>query len=262
METAAAIAQAARVRRALSPAETQLYAAVEDLGAVVLDAQDIADLHARMYAIARDSRFIAWEIELARKLDFGALPAPAAVERTFADAFGPTHLARECAALLAARVEAVSQAIAALGEVSEADDAAHVLGAALADFRTPPVLRSLVEETLAGEVALLALLASLMDAERWPCSPWLRLALMEQVRLASVSHLRLLSIVPQVCIPESVLPLDERLDPLALDLESRQLSRFVLPSELTVGEGHVARLRGLVEGDLPAPPGVRALFAD
>lgn len=262
METAAAIAKAMRRQRPLSPAEAQLYAAVEELGAYVLDAQDLADLHARIYAIARDPRFLAWEIELVREVDLSQLPDPSAVERTFADAFGPTHLAQECARLLAARIDAVTQALDAIGEFDLPDDAAEVLSESLADFRTPPVIRSIFEETVAGEVALLALLAPLMDADRWPCPPWLRRGLMEQIRAASISHLRLLSIVPRVVIPESVLPLDERIDVQALDREARELARHVLPAELPVGERYVAHLCELVEGDSAAPPGVRALFAD
>ena len=262
METAAAIARALHRHRSLSAPEAQLYSAVEEFGAHILDAADTADLHARVYAIARDPRFRAWEFELFRVVDFNQLPEPSAVQRTFADAFGPTHLARECARLLAARIEAVTQALGAIGEIDLPSDAADALGESLADFRTPPVLRSLFEETVAGEVALLALLAPVVEAERWPCPPWLRLALMEQVRLASVSHLRLLSIVPQVVIPESVLPLDERIDAQTLESEARDLARYVLPAELPIGEGYLGLVHDLVEGDSPAPPGLRALFAD
>ena len=263
METAATIAKALRRRRPLAPAEAQLHAAVAQLGAHVLDAQNVADLHARIYAIASDPRFFAWEVELVRKLDFSKRPEPAAVERTFVDAFGPTHLARDCARLLAARIDAVAQVLDAIGPVDLPDDAAEVMHTSLlADFRTPPVVRSLFEETLAGEVALLALLASIIDPERWPCTPWLWLALMEQVRLASVSHLRLLSIVPQVAIAEEVLPLDERLDVRALERETRDLSRHLLPLELPVGERHLVHLGDLIDGESPAPPGVHALFSD
>lgn len=262
METAAAAGQALRKRRTLSPAEARLYAAAEALGAYVLDAQGSADLHARLYAIARDPRFITWEFRVFHELDLNELPAPAAVERTFAEAFGPTHLAMECAHLLAARIEAVAQALAALGEIELPDDAAEVLDDALSDFRTPPVVRSLFEETVTGEVALLALLANFMDAERWPCPPWLRLALLEQIRGASVSHLRLLSVLPRVRISEALLPLDQRLDQMALDRESQELSRFLLPADLPIGEAYVGRLRDQTEGDSPAPPGVRTLFTD
>jgi hypothetical protein len=260
METAADIARALRRLRPLSASETKIYSAVEDFGAHVLDAADIADLHARLYAVARDPRFLSWEFEMVRQLDFDGLPEHNAVEKTFAKAFGPTHLAIECARLLAARADAVIQARAAISVAALPDGASAVLSESLADFRTPPVLRNLFEETIAGEVALLALLAPIVDAERWPCPPWLRLALMEQVRLASMSHLRLLSGVTGVVIPESVLPLDERIDLHTLELEARELAHHVLPAELPVGEPYAASLRELIDGDSPAPPGVRALF--
>lgn len=262
LDCAAAVARALRAHRPLTQAQRQVYRMAEELGSSVLDAEDIADLHIRLHAVARSERLLVLEAAALSELD--AIPAPdaLALEAGFTSAWGETHLVRECARLVTARLALVAQIFESVKGQRQLDALSGSLADPLSDFRTPPVVRSLLEETLVGEAALIALVAPLVDPTRWRCDPWLRLALLEQVRLSSVSHLRLLSILPGLTIPEDVLPREEYLNAAELDAEGRELARYVLPSELRVSPKYVDLVLAEVEGTSPPPPGVLALFAD
>lgn len=262
LEAADGVGQALRRARPLTGAEQRIYALAEAFGGSVLDAEDVTDLRARLYRIGRSDELLQAEIAALRELAPTTLPPAADVEAALANSLGETHLARDCARLLAARVAVIAQVLQRAEATDLAADAARGMGPALVDFRTPQLVRSLFEETLAGEAALFGLLAPLVDPSRWQCAPWMRLALLEQVRLASISHLRLLSVVPDLDIPEDVLPVDERLDPVALAAEGHALAGHVLPNELPVGRQHVTRLLEEIQGSSTTPPGVRALFLD
>ncbi len=263
LEIARGVASAVAAHRRLTPTERHLYDAAEQFGAIVLDASDVADLRARLYAVARDERLLRWEFEALADLgEVEPWPDDQVVEDRFAATFGDSRLTRECARLLAARVRVLDQVFARIDVEEIPTDAGVVLYHALQDFRAPPVLRSLFEETLAGEGAMIALVASLMDPTRWPCEPWLKLALLEQLRLASVSHLRLLSVIPEVQIPDDLLAREERLDTAKLEQESKVLAKFLLPTELRVQPAYVDALVDVLDDSSEPPPGVRALFAD
>jgi hypothetical protein len=263
LEAAGDVAKALAAHRKLTSEEMSLYGVAEEFGGVILDANDVADLRTRLYAIARDERLLRWEFEVLRDLgDLKPWPNVKVAQDSFAMTFGDSRLVRECARLMTARVDVLVQVFAMSEHIEIAEDAAEVLQRALQDFRSPPGLRSLFEETLAGEAALVGLFASLMDPERWQCPPWLRFALLEQVRLASVSHLRLLSVIPQVHIPEDVLPRDEHLDVHELERESRELAAFVLPTEIRVPSEYADALMDALEGDTAPPAGAQALFMD
>ncbi len=257
------IARMIEARRPLGALERRLYTIAEDFGTYVLDASDVAHARARLYEVARDERLLRWEFEVLQHIDLTDSPLQAhVVEDRLTQALGQTHLVRECARLLAARVHVLGQVFSSLEQVEVGEDAARALQYALLDFRSPPVLRSLLEETLAGEAAMVGLLANLMDPERWPCDTWLRLALLEQVRLASISHLRLLSMVPGIEIPDDILPPEERLEPASLDAERVERIQFVLPPELRVHPDYADALVDALQEHAPPSAGVRALFED
>jgi len=261
-DAARAVAKALRIPRELTAAERMIVEVAVEMGGPVLDAESVAELRSRLYRIAVSERLMKWETAFLKEFDVSSWPTAEQVEASMTASLGDSHLVHECSRLMAIRVALVRQIVANLDIADIPDDMHASMLNGLSDFRTPAVVRSLFEETMAGEAALLVLMAPLVDPVRWQCAPWMRLALLEQVRLASVSHLRLLSVVPGLTIPEDVLPVDERLDCTALDQESRVLSRFLLPAELPVGRKYVNRLREAVEGRMPAPAGVRALFAD
>jgi hypothetical protein len=261
-ELAQSLPNAHHDARPLTPLEAHVYAGAESFGAHVLDAADVSDLRARIYAIARSEQFVRWSFACLPLFEGEEIPSAADAERTYAGALGPHPLAKECARLLAARVAAVAQVPAVMARANELRDPVQILIALRGDFRAPALLRSLMTETATGDVALIALITPFVDPGRWPGGAWLRLALLEQLRLACVSHLRLLSLIPDISIPEDSLPLDERLDPAALELEAHEQARHLLPATLEVGADYVARLRDLIDGDAPAPDGVRAIFAD
>jgi hypothetical protein len=77
-----------------------------------------------------------------------------------------------------------------------------------------------------------------------------------------MSHLRLLSVIPDVTIPEDVLPADERLDPALLAAEGDERFSYILPAELLVGREYGDALFKETEGSTPPPAGVVALFAE
>lgn len=258
VEAAESVAHALQQRQALTEAQRRLYEIVENLGAWILDVGDVTELSTRLYEGAVDPRLLRWERQALQDLD--EAPGADEMERGFASALGTTRLAQECALLLATRLAAVFQVAAAADSLEIDLESPHDLQGIVEDFRTPPVVRSLLQETLAGEVAFLALLAPLMDADRWPCPPWLHHALLEQVRSSSMAHLRLLSLIPGAAIPEDVLPLDEHLEVAAIDREWQERARFALPAELPVGDAYVEGLRAELEDCPPTPAGVRAIF--
>lgn len=248
-------------KQRLTKVERRIYALAEELGSKVLDSHDLADLHARLHAAARSKRLL--QLEVAALREFGSMPLPAAaeVEQVFTHTLGDSRLVRECAHLLAVRLDIIGRFLAQ-EEVDFEDEVVEDPTRFLADFRTPPIIRSLFQETLAGEVALLALLAPLVDAGRWACAPWIRRALLEQIRASSIAHLRLLSLVPGAAIPDDVLPSEERLDLGQLEAESAQLARYVINPTTKVDIKYAGTVLDEVFGDSPTPPGVFALFAD
>jgi hypothetical protein len=248
-------------RRRLSEAEALLFGAAERHAAFVLDAHDVADLHQRVFTVAQDPHFLQVEFDVAQVTNARRLPRGGAIEVAFREAFGDTRLARECAQLLGARVDALAQVPELVKAVTGPNMPADLLPRVLSDFRTPPVIASLLVASLGCEVATLALVAPLMDAGRWVCPPWLRLALMELVRSGAQAHLKLLALAPGVTVPLSLLPLEERLDAAELQRESDERARFVLPPRLLVEPAHAQRLVELLEMDGEPSDGVRALFS-
>lgn len=262
VECAEHIARAVRNALPMSPAEQAIYALASDLGGSVLDAADIADLTARLHALAIDERLLHLEQIAFTEISPAPQPTPKDLELVFVRVWGEGQLVRDCARLLNARWAFVEAIWKALRDQAHDLDVGEAVTEALDDFRTPAVIRSALRETLAGEVALLALLAPIIEPERWRCDPWLRRALLEQVRAASLAHLRLLTQIPDVRFPSEILPAEEHLDPDEIAAEVARLERYVLPAELRVPKAYAARVLDAVEGSSRPPPGVLALFAD
>jgi hypothetical protein len=260
LECADAVAKAMSSKRTLTKQERRIYALAEELGSSVLDAEDLADLHVRLHAVARSERLL--QFELAALSEMAPLPKLDAreVEATFTNALGDSHLVRECARLLAARITLIGEFLATQPELDLDAVAVHV--GQLSDFRCPPLIRSLFHDTLAGEAALLALLAPVIDPARWTCAPWVRLALLEQIRSSSLAHLRLISLVPSAVIPEDLLSREDHLNPAELDAESAMLARYVISPNIMVDRKYAHVILDEVLGDSPPSPGVLALFAD
>lgn len=261
VDGAASIRESLRGRRRLGAAEALLLGAAERHAAFVLDAHDVADLHQRVLAVAQDQQFLKMEFDVVQATNGQRMPPGADIEAAFREAFGDTRLARECAQLLGARADLLAQCRELVRAATAPSMPADLLAIVLSDFRTPPVISSLLVASLGCEVATLALVAPLMDAGRWVCPPWLRLALMELVRSGAQAHLKLLALVPEITVPVSLLPLEERLDAAELQRESEERARFVLPPRLSVEPAYARRVMELLEEEDEPSAGVRALFS-
>lgn len=262
VDGAASIRAALSGRRRMSAVEQVMFGAVERHASYILDAHDIADLHERVFRVALDPRFAAMSLEAAAVVDLAELPSASSAEATFRSTFGETRLARDCAKLLAARVQVISEHPELISEAAASDFSPEALSELLADFRTPPLFASVLVEALGCDVATLALVAPLMDARRWECPPWLRLALMERIRTGALAHLKLLAMEPRLTVSVDVLPLDERIDLDEFEREIHERSRYVLPSTVEVDPAYAERVLELLEGEDPTPSeGIRALFS-
>lgn len=256
-----AIRQALQSHRHLTAWEQRFLAVAEDLGRRVLQAESLADLHARLHAAAKSEPLLQLEATAAQEFRSLSLSDSAEMEKGFARIFGESHLARDCARLLVLRFRFLVEIYS--GKQDFPDAAAMTAHAhRMADFRTPPVLRSLFDETLVGEVALLALLAPRINPERWDCAPWIQRALLEQIRTSSLAHIRLMSLVPRLEIPEEVLAQEDRLDIAALEAESRLLARYVIRPDTRVASKYASAFLDDMLGDSPPPAGVLSLFED
>jgi hypothetical protein len=260
LEVLEAVGVSVRAQRPLSPAESQFLRLSEQVAADVLESGEVSELRARLYRAATNPTLVRAEALAVAELDFRRIPAPEEHVVALQRVLGDTSLARECARLLVARTEALRVLFERFTpQKLPSDEEMHSL---LDSPFLPPLIRAQLLETLAAEVALLVLMATRVDEARWSCPPWARLALLDQLRLGSIAHLRLLATAPGVTVPSSLLPHDERLDLSSLFADHRALMRYALPSELRVSEEFADVLLDAIDGATPPPEGVRAIFKD
>lgn len=256
------IAQALRSALPLSAPQRVVLDMVTVVATEVLDAVDIADLRARLDALARDERLMQWEqalLEQQIQLSPAEPPALApALERTW----GSSPLAQECTRLFVGLVGVLSQIRLAEATILEDLDLPESVSSLLDDFSTPSELRNAILDARAGNVALLALFAPQIDPARWAQAPWLRHGLLEQVCLGFRATLRLLAEYPGAEVPEDLLPLAERLERRAIEAEIEEREQYLLPEDLEVTEDFAPAVLDALFGTSPPPPGVIALFND
>lgn len=215
-------------------------------GDVLLAADDVDDLDDRLDDLLRRPDVFHWHVLAARLARPLLRREPVRADR-FAETAGPAIGAGQVRALEAAAplIDAyfrVQRELLARFAAEDADDAWNELEAVGPQILTSPDVPPEVAASLAGGLrAGLSMLGIARAVQQGTVvEPWLARELVERLVSGIRAHLRLLAAMPGAEVPESVLPVTERLDLAAIGERHRRARRY---AERTFGAARSRLLR-------------------
>ena len=229
--------------RTLSKAQQRLRLAIEEvastIGALLLEADSLDDFSRRLDAGVENRRLAALLNELARALieDDGLLEQLSASDQGTPDWMievlgeGQRALASEADRMMRATVEAFDHLRHTLRSTFSLDVSQPVLLnednplGFLGDRNVHPQIASTLLGAYYANVCLLAILSAKLAGTKLP--PWLARALAERWVHGIRGYLVLIASFPGTHVDEALVPLDQRLDLVALERENAEMTAAI-----------------------------------